>query len=340
MPNKVRPKQRLQQKKKAQGPRAVASLKSTPKRRLSSSRASSAPNVVPASVLEELAALVATVHRLRAPGGCPWDRAQTHQSLRPYLIEEAYELLAVLDRIGSAVDLRQEELRNDFVEELGDVLLQVVLHAEIASESGACTLAEVARVLREKLVRRHPHVFKPRGKRTAKEKVQTQWEAVKAQEKAEKAAEDQSVLSGLPPALPALQKAGRIIQKVTKVGFQWPDLSGPLAKLEEEISELKTEIQRFQDLQAKAKAAPKSRNERLMLVQARLEAELGDVLFCVANLGYLLKIEPEQALRGNLARFERRFRFVENRLREQGKRPEESTLQEMDRYWDEAKATE
>lgn len=279
---------------------------------------------------KKIQALIDTVFRLRAPGGCPWDRAQTHESLRPFLIEEAYELLDILDQISSAKDLRRsKKLREDFREELGDVLLQVILHAEMAAQEKIFDIYDVAEALNEKLIRRHPHVFgKEKGKMGADAAFRN-WEREKAKEKLQKkrSGADASVLSGLPKQLPALQRAARVIEKVTKVGFQWPDMEGPLAKVEEEFRELKAEIQAYE----RAPSEPLLR---------RMEAELGDLLFCVANLGYLLKIQPEQALRGNLDRFERRFRFVESELEQLGKKPADSNLEEMDEFWRKAKQRE
>lgn len=314
------------------------------------------PQNAQARIHSALAGVVERVRRLRAPDGCPWDLAQTHQTLRPYLIEEAYELLDVLDGVSSEASLREPARRADFVEELGDVLLQVLLHAEMAGQAGAFDLGDVARALDEKLYRRHPHVFagetfageragKGAKKQLSKAEISQQWELVKAEEKAKKGKrQDQSILSGLPANLPALQRAGRVIEKVTKVGFQWPDFQGPLAKLEEEVGELKVEIERFAKLKQASGREPSkastSSGADLKSVQARLEAELGDVMFCVANLAFLLGVEPEQALRGNLKRFEGRFRFVETELAKRGKRPEQSSLEEMDRYWDEAKRAE
>jgi tetrapyrrole methylase family protein / MazG family protein len=269
--------------------------------------------------------LVQTVHRLRAPGGCPWDRAQTHQSLRPYLIEEAYEVLDVLDRIGTVEDLRDETVRSAFREELGDLLMQVLLHSEMAQEAGAFGIEDVARGLDEKLVRRHPHVFGDVKADSADTAFQN-WEKQKAKEKA--ANPDASSLDGLPRGLPSLQRAARVIEKVTKVGFQWPDLQGPLGKVDEELAELRAEVLRLE-------SSPQDE-----ALRARVSAELGDLLFTLANVGYLLKINPEDALRAQLQRFERRFRHVEKRLRESGRGPEQSNLEEMDRFWEEAKTLE
>jgi tetrapyrrole methylase family protein/MazG family protein len=277
--------------------------------------------------------LIKTVHKLRAPGGCPWDRAQTHQSLRPYLIEEAYEVLDVLDQIATTDDLKQEGVREPFREELGDLLMQVLLHSEMAQEAGAFGIDDVARGLDEKLVRRHPHVFGD-AKAEGADGALASWEKQKAKEKAAKAA-DASVLDGLPKGLPALQRTARILEKVTKVGFQWKDLQGPLEKVDEEVRELRAEAMACEELSRLGGDAARVEEAR-----ARMAGEVGDLLFTVCNVAYLMKISPEDALRGTLARFERRFRHVERRLREQGKSPEKSTLAEMDVFWDEAKRAE
>lgn len=288
-----------------------------------------APN--PDKVAKAFTDLARTVHRLRAPGGCPWDIKQTHASLRPYLIEEAYEAVECIDALADAAATeRSEGVQNfqnfqNFKEELGDVLLQVVLHAQLAQESGNFDVADIAQSLDEKLVRRHPHVFGSESVQDSDE-VLKNWEKRKADEKKAQTPDGSSpasVLSGLPRALPALQRTARMIEKVTKVGFQWPDLQGPMQKVEEEWNELKAEIKPTID--------EKSRS--------RIESELGDVLFSLCNVAHLLKINPEDALRGTLARFESRFRYVETGLHARGKRPEESTLEEMDQLWNEAKKT-
>ena len=273
------------------------------------------------SGIEKLAALIETVHRLRAPGGCPWDRAQTHQSLRPYLIEEAYEVLDVLDRVASDDSLRDEAIRGAFREELGDLLMQVLLHSEMTREKGVFDIYDVAGALNDKLVRRHPHVF-GEAKADSEETAFQTWEKQKAKEKAGK--KEASILDGVPKGLPTLQRASRVIEKVTKVGFQWKDLEGPIEKLEEELGELKAEIREHQ----RAGTAE---------ARVKIEEELGDLLFSICNVSYLMKLNPEDALRATLRKFEKRFKHVEVRLKEQGKTPEQSTLEEMDGFWNEAK---
>lgn len=281
---------------------------------------------------EKLLHLIETVHRLRAPGGCPWDRAQTHQSLRTYLIEEAYEVLDVVDQIHSTEDLKKEKVRGAFREELGDLLMQVLLHSEMTSEVGAFDIYDVAETLDEKLVRRHPHVFGEVKADSADSALQN-WEKQKAKEKEGKP--DASVLDGVPKGLPALQRAARVIEKVTKVGFQWEDMQGPLAKVEEELGELKTEVLELERASKEAKDAPATQ-----ALREKVAGELGDLFFTLANVAYLMKISPEDALRTTLSRFEGRFKHVERRLKEQGKTPDQSTLAEMDVFWDEAKKLE
>jgi tetrapyrrole methylase family protein/MazG family protein len=279
--------------------------------------------------LEALHYLVETVHRLRAPGGCPWDQAQTHQSLRKFLIEEAYEVLDLLDQIDSKESLNDPKLRASFQEELGDVLMQVVLHSELTAEAKVFNFFDVAQGLADKLVRRHPHVFGDIKADSADAALQS-WEKQKATERATKT--EASVLEGVPRNLPALQKAARVIEKVSQVGFQWSDLEGPIEKLHEELHEFETEARALQSL-------PKADPTREAL-KKRAEAELGDLLFSVANVAYLLKLNPEEALRSTLGRFQGRFQHIERRLKEQGRSPEQSNLEEMDRYWNEAKELE
>ncbi len=288
--------------------------------------------VSPRSKVESLLKLIETVHRLRAPGGCPWDRKQTHQSLRQYLIEEAFEVIDVLDQIDSAEKLKNEIVKGAFREELGDLLMQVLLHSEMTREEGAFDIYDVAEGLNDKLIRRHPHVFGDVKAEDAESAFQT-WEKQKAKEKASKP--EASVLDGVPKGLPGLQRAGRVIEKVTKVGFQWPDMEGPIAKIDEELAEFKQELYALE--KAEDEDAPHGERET---IRRRLGEELGDLLFTLSNVAYLMDVNAEDALRATLHRFESRFRHVERRLKEQGKLPEQSTLEEMDKYWDEAKRRE
>jgi tetrapyrrole methylase family protein/MazG family protein len=268
--------------------------------------------------------LLKTVHRLRAPGGCPWDQEQTHASLKKFLIEETYETIEVLDQIHSPESFNDIRLKKAFIEEWGDVLLQILLNAEVASETHPdISFAEIARGLNDKMIRRHPHVF-GETKVSGTEDVLKNWDAIKKDEKG--TAANPSVFDGISAGMPPIARTLKVIQKVTKVGFQWPDLKGPMDKLEEEVAELK-EALTHSDLEP---------DEYL----EKIESEIGDILFSVANVASFLKLDPEAALRKTLRKFESRFRFVEDRLREAGKTPATSNLAEMDRHWDEAKKAE
>ena len=258
-----------------------------------------------AQEMERLAAIMA---RLRAEGGCPWDREQTHKTLKPYLIEEAYEVLEAID--ASAVDKLQEEL--------GDVLLQVVFHAQVAAEAGEFDLAAVAKTIADKLVRRHPHVF---GEISVDgvAGVLANWERIKGHEYGK---ERTSVLAGVPAALPALMRAEKIQAKAARVGFDWPDVSGALVKVDEEMAE-------FREVLAETNARPE-----------RLREEFGDLLFALVNVARYLEIDAEDALRQTVDKFCRRFRYIEEKAQGQGRELTMMTLAEMDAIWEESKAGE
>ena len=260
---------------------------------------------------------IQVVAKLRSPEGCPWDKEQTHESLRPYLLEETYEVLEALDS-GDGRALK---------EELGDLLLQILLHAQIASERGEFTMDELAGDLAAKLERRHPHVFGGKKLSTSAE-VAKQWELTKQKEK-----KKDSVLEGVPAALPALARSLKVIEKVSKVGFQWPNAEGPVEKIHEELSEFLAELEKV--------GTPASINRSTVVdpaLRAKLESELGDLLFTLANISHFLHLNPEDALRSMLARFEKRFRHVEKRAQETGRKLEEMSLEEMDKFWLEAKS--
>jgi len=256
---------------------------------------------------------VRLIARLRAPGGCPWDREQTHASLKPMTLEEAYEVLMAID----------EGTDEDLAGELGDLLLQVVFHAQIAAEEGRFTLGDVIGKIAAKMVRRHPHVF---GGETAASsgEVLRNWEALKqAERKASgKAAGAESMLDSVPRSLPAVMEAFQASTKVARVGFEWPDAAGAVAKLEEETRELRAEA---------FSTAPDPR---------RVAEEVGDLLFTAVNVARLLGVDPESALKAANRKFRRRFGYVEARLREGGRGPADSTLDEMEALWQEAKAAE
>lgn len=260
--------------------------------------------------------LLAIMARLRDPvGGCPWDLAQDFASIAPYTIEEAYE---VADAVagGEIGHLRDE---------LGDLLLQVVFHAQMAREGGHFSFGDVVNAISDKMVKRHPHVFGDADIRTAEAQT-TAREAQKSSERAAKAAADgrrDSVLDGVASALPALMRAGKLQSRAARVGFDWPDAGPVFAKIEEELDELKEAI------------AATDRTDN-----GKVAEEFGDLLFAMANLARHLEIDAEEALRQGNRKFDRRFRRIEALLAAQGKTPADSDLDEMDRLWDAAKAEE
>jgi MazG family protein len=252
--------------------------------------------------------LLGIMERLRGPDGCPWDREQTLRTLRPYVLEETYEVLEAID----GGDPR------DHCEELGDLLLQIVFQAQLAREEGRFDFADVAQAISDKLVSRHPHVF---GDAEAKdsEAVLKQWVALKQEEK-RKRGKGASVLEGVPREMPALARADRLTEKASRIGFDWPDANGAREKVVEELAELDEAV------------AAGDRDA--------VEHELGDLLFAAANLGRKLGVPPEEALRGAVARFITRFAHVERELARRGVPHGEATLAQMDALWDEAKDLE
>ena len=257
--------------------------------------------------MEQFDRFIQIVAGLRSQDGCPWDRQQTHHSLKQYFVEEVYEVL-------EAIDAGDPER---ICGELGDVLLHVALHAQIAAEDEEFDIEDVLRRINEKLVYRHPHVFGDVSVSDADE-VLCQWERLKRAEA--DAADRQSVLDGVPRTLPALQRAKRLQEKASRVGFDWEDIAGPWAKLLEEIAELQQAADSEQ--------------------RGRIGDELGDVLIAVVNLARLLGISAEEALRMANNRFEARFRAIEQQAAQQGRDLADMTLAEMDELWEQAKAAE
>ncbi|MSO70759.1 MAG: nucleoside triphosphate pyrophosphohydrolase [Alphaproteobacteria bacterium] len=261
----------------------------------------------------EIDRLLALMVRLRDPQtGCPWDAEQTFVSIAPYSIEEAYEVADAIAR---------EDLAS-LKDELGDLLLQVVFHARMAEEAGHFAFGDVAQAISDKLIRRHPHVFGDASRDA--EDMRRNWEQSKAEERAARAATEgvaPSALDGVPLALPALTRCEKLQSRAARVGFDWPEAIQVLDKIEEEIKELRAEMT----------AQP---------VKARLEDELGDLLFAVVNLARHVKIDPEAALRAGNAKFERRFRAVEQELAEHGLEPASSSLERMEQSWAEVKRRE
>jgi MazG family protein len=264
----------------------------------------------PSPTLSGIDRLLAVMAALRDPdGGCPWDLQQDFSTIAPYTIEEAYE---VADAIA-----RGE--RDDIHDELGDLLLQVVFHAQMAEEEKSFDFNAVAHAIADKMIRRHPHVFAQDGADTP-EAVKQSWEATKAAERAAKG-EGDSALSGVALALPALMRAEKLSKRAARVGFTWPDADTVFGDIEEELEELRAEIKAD---------APRD----------RLEDELGDVLFTIANLGRLLGIDPEAALRRTNDKFTKRFKAMEASFASEGRPLPDPSLEEMDARWDAVKGVE
>jgi tetrapyrrole methylase family protein / MazG family protein len=303
--------------------------KKNPKRKRTKRRATRNSNpFTPPSAGADFQKLVAVMSRLRAPKGCPWDREQTHATLRTYLIEEAYEVLDALDSTDEA----------KFAEELGDLLLQVLFHAQIAREENRFDIRDVIREIYEKMIRRHPHVFGSTRAKTAAD-VLRNWEQIKLQERQAKepktpggsarsasaapdSAESASVLDGVPHTLPALLEALQLTRKAARIGFDWSSIDGIFDKLTEETNELQTVLA----------SEPKN--------SSRIEGEVGDILFVTVNLARFLHVDPEIALKKTCAKFARRFRTMERLAREQGTTLPKTPRAKMEAYWDRAKLLE
>lgn len=265
--------------------------------------------------------LVEIMEILRSENGCPWDKEQTARSLRPYVIEEAYEVVEAIDG-GSPAKLR---------EELGDLLLQVVFHAQIGREEGTFDMNSIIETIVEKMLRRHPHVFGDMKIETA-QGVLMNWEKIK---KAERGTDEtESILDGIPRNLPALALAYKVQKKAARVGFDWEDIEGPIKKAIEEIGELKEAIERFSQV---GSSHGKEEDDELSNSSAEMEEEFGDLLFAMVNMGRFLKIEPELALRRAVNKFCRRFREIEKEAKRRGTKLEDLSLSEMDEIWEKSK---
>ena len=273
--------------------------------------------------------------RLRAPGGCPWDREQTFDTIKRYTLEETYEVL-------EAIDNRDWQ---ELPQELGDLLLQVLFYAEMAQEENRFSIDDVLDALSNKLVARHPHVF---GDVKAEDAhaVLKNWESFKAQEKekkrrsqqgeSEQAPEPELLLDGVSSRMPALQEAHKISSRAAHVGFDWPEIEGLFEKLEEETRELREQIHCLPS----DSLQPRSKSRVPEEVRGRLEDEIGDLFFVLVNLARYLAVDPESALRRTNRKFRRRFGWVEEQLRGRGKKLEESNLEEMEGLWQQAKTLE
>lgn len=269
----------------------------------------------------KISRLLEIMARLRNPdGGCPWDVEQTFASIAPYTIEEAYEVAEAIQQ-GDLESLKDE---------LGDLLLQVVFHARMAQEQQAFDFDDVVEAISDKMVRRHPHVFGAESERDAATQTYS-WEKQKAEERSAKAnGAAISALEGVTVGLPGLTRALKLQKRAARVGFDWPDARQVLDKISEEVEELRTEMDSLADEGKQGDAAR----------QERLSDEFGDTLFAMANLARHLKIDPEAALRGTNAKFERRFRMVEQRLAEEGVETAEASLEQMEAHWQAAKELE
>lgn len=297
-------------------PRRPKQTKKTGKRRRRNVKPAKRKQLSPGEWFEKLVAVQA---RLRAPNGCPWDREQTHLSLRTYLIEEAYEVLEALESGNDA----------KFAEEMGDLLLQIVFHSQIASEEGRFTVADVIREIHDKLIRRHPHVF---GETRAKDSAEVlrNWEQIKVEERRSNVgrsesktgaelSKEPSLLDGVSRALPATLEGFQLTRKAARTGFDWENAGGVIDKLQEETVELKSAL--------------KTRE------QQKIEEELGDLLFAAVNLSRFLGVDPEIALKKANAKFSRRFRAMEKMARETGRELKDLPREEMEQLWDAAKRT-
>jgi MazG family protein len=264
---------------------------------------------------ERFGRLVEIMTTLRGPNGCPWDKQQDFTTLKPMLVEEVYEVL-------EAIDNQDYE---GLAEELGDLLLHVIFHAQLGKEASQFDINTVIEKISDKLVRRHPHVFGNESASTPEEVIKN-WEAIKAQEKAEKlkhrTPEQRSLLEGIPSKLPAIHEAHQISARAARVGFDWPDIEGIFDKLQEEMHELKEVI---------SSGGDEGRRERL-------EDEVGDLLFVIVNIARYLKVDSESALKRANRKFKARFRYMEGELAKQGKSLEETPLEEMEALWRKAKS--
>jgi len=287
---------------------------------------------------------VSIMARLRAPGGCPWDREQTFDTIKPYTLEETYEVL-------EAIDNRDW---NELAGELGDLLLQVLFYAEMADEQGSFSIDDVLDRLSTKLVDRHPHVFGEVKAGTAAE-VKRNWEALKLEERKKRphegekgkgsASEGQphSILAGISSAMPALLEASKLSSRAAQVGFDWPDVEGLFEKLGEETAELREHLKEFPAPGPRPQGRGVAGSGRTAIsedLQQRLEQEVGDLFFVLVNIARYLSVDPESALRQTNRKFRRRFQWMEDRLHETGSSPEQSSMDHLESLWQQAKQQE
>jgi ATP diphosphatase len=287
---------------------------------------------------------VAIMERLRAPGGCPWDREQTFDSIKPYTLEETYEVLEAIDN-------------RDWPElagELGDLLLQVLFYAEMAKEQASFSIDDVLDRLSAKLINRHPHVFGDVKADTSAE-VKRNWEALKVEERKKRQAtgaegdgapakpDKNSILAGVSSAMPALLEAYKLSSRAAQAGFDWPNVEGLFDKLHEETNELREQLQEFPAPGPRPQSRGMAGSGRTVVaedLQARLEGEFGDLFFVLVNIARYLSIDPESALRKTNRKFKRRFQWMEARLHESGRSAEQAPMEELESLWQQAKAEE
>jgi len=295
---------------------------------------------MPETTGERFERAVSIMARLRAPGGCPWDREQTFDSIKPYTLEEAYEVLEAIDKRD------WDELTG----ELGDLLLQVLFYSQMAKEQGTFSVDDVLERLSGKLVERHPHVFGDVKAETPSD-VLRNWEALKAEEKkkrlaagggksAREAESLPSVLAGVSSAIPALLQAYKLSSRAAHVGFDWPNVDGLFEKLHEETGELQRELERFPAPGPRPDTSGVAGSGRQRLpedLQARLEDEVGDLFFVLVNIARYLSLDPESALRKTNRKFKQRFQWIEEQLRASGRTPQQATMDELESLWQQAK---
>jgi MazG family protein len=280
---------------------------------------------------------VEIMERLRAPGGCPWDREQTFDSIKPYTLEETYEVL-------EAIDNRDW---HELAGELGDLLLQVLFYAEMAKEQSSFTIDDVIERLSSKLVHRHPHVFGDVKADTSAE-VKKNWEALKVEERKKRQSDEESsgshsILAGVSSAMPSLLEASKLSSRAAQAGFDWPNVDGLFEKLEEETEELRHELKEFPAPGPRPQGRGLAGSGRIAVpesLQARLEDEVGDLFFVLVNIARYLSVDPESALRKSNRKFKRRFQWMEERLRESGRGADQASMEELESLWQRAKDQE
>ncbi len=283
---------------------------------------------------------VSIMVRLRGPGGCPWDREQTFDSIKPYTLEETYEVLEAIDAHN------WDELAG----ELGDLLLQILFYSQMAAEEKRFSIDDVLDQLSNKMVGRHPHVFGELSANTPAE-VLRNWQALKAKEKKNRLVEDpktaahpDSVLAGVSSAMPSLMEAYKISSRAAHVGFDWPNVQGLFDKLSEETEELHKNLQDYPDPGPQPESAAGVAGARAVRIseelRSRLEDEVGDLLFVLVNIARYLSLDPESALRKTNRKFRRRFNYLEDKLRQNGRKPADASLDEMESLWQQSKQQE